>query len=187
MFLYYWGGALLALSILNIYPSTDVLCIKRLEMYYPWFLVGFLLKNIYGKVREIVSKLNTTITTLLSVVMLAVISAIYPIANNPLFLKLIMPLGICLSIWDLSLILAKNQSKVLVKIQTLFSFYGKYSLQYYLNHLLILLPCYYAGTIIYFYSQVLSLVMIFLMAIIISTIMLFFERKIPYIKYLCGL
>lgn len=156
-------------------------------MYYPWFLVGFLLKIIYGKVREIVSNLNTTITTLLSVVMLAVISAIYPISNNPLFLKLIMPLGICLSIWDLSLILAKNQSKVLVKIQTLFSFYGKYSLQYYLNHLLILLPCYYAGTIIYFYSQVLSLVMIFLMAIIISTIMLFFERKIPYIKYLCGL
>ena len=72
-------------------------------------------------------------------------------------------------------------------INRIFIFFGKYSLQYYLNHLLVMLGCYYVGSYFFSISPVVSLLVIFLTAMLVSTMILWTERKMPSpINYLFG-
>lgn len=68
-----------------------------------------------------------------------------------------------------------------------FKHFGKYSIQYYLNHLLIILVCYHIAKFAGFSSMIASWGVIVLSAIAISWVMLVVEMKIAFMRKLCGL
>ena len=64
--------------------------------------------------------------------------------------------------------------------------FGHYSLQYYLNHLLIMLPVYYVAKFMPI-PPVLQLLMIWVVATVISLVMLKVQMKFKVFRLLCGI
>ena len=88
----------------------------------------------------------------------------------------------CVAFWGVSLMIA--QTKLLNRI---LSFFGHYSLQFYLNHLLILLPCFYLGKFFPVQIPLVQWLVVFVSATFLSWLMLLIENKVKFLHKFCGL
>lgn len=107
------------------------------------------------------------------------------IDNVGIIQKYIVPLSGSGFVWGAASILAgsarpQNLTKPLV-------YFGRYSLQYYLNHLLIMLPLYYAVGWLRLSNPLLSLLLIFAGGVTGSWVMLQVEKRIGLLRSLSGL
>lgn len=173
------GGALLLISLFNLKLSWNSLLIHRLIIFYPWFIGGYLLKDYYLAIRRFINN-NIRAFLILAVLVFFTITTLF--FKGFLFdFSLVVSLSLCFSLWVMSLWLCSR-----IQGETILSYFGKYSLQYYLNHCLIMIVCFYAGAKVYEFSPILSLLIIFILGLIISTIMLAIEKKSRLLRLLCG-
>lgn len=84
------------------------------------------------------------------------------------------------TMWTLSVCLMNSNA---------LSYFGKFSLQYYLNHLVIILACFYIGSYCYrlLGSYHVSLLVVFCSAVLIAQLMLIIEKKCKKVRILFGL
>ena len=147
--------------------------------YFPFFAIGVLLKGHYNSIRVFVEHkliLFTCISTLILIMTILTVKV-----GQFEGIPFIAPLLVCCCLWVYSVAFA-----TLFKNERVFSYFGVYSLQYYLNHLLIMLLCFYAGALVFNVSPLLSLFLIYVLAVIISTIMLYIEKRFSWSRFLCG-
>lgn len=173
------GGVFLILTLLDIKPTWNALLIKRMLYFYPWFLVGFLVKNYYGGLSEYVRG-HIFVLMLFSTIVFSAITILWFVGID-FSVPYIAPICICTSLWVWAVWLTS-----LVKNERFFTWFGIYSLQYYLNHLLIMMGCFYVGAKVFSISPLLALLTVFLSGIAISTIMLFVEKRFKLLRFLCG-
>ncbi len=161
----------------QIPEKYDFLCAKRIIHYYPWFLMGFLVKEKYHLISEFI-KSHKRSSLLTGFIALFVMIGIYLVGYTDVYFLhyCLMPFLGCVSLLLISGSLCSININYLKKF---FSYFGKYSLQYYLNHMLILLGCYYIGALFYAESPVIALLVIFCLALLLSSIMLWVEKSMP--------
>ncbi len=130
-------SALIILSILSVALCTlsDIRDVTYFEMgrivyFFPYFCAGMFLRRYYEMV------LNWSMRNL--VILVFVLFLIYTAAMSTQneYLVYIVTLSGSFLTWSVARLLSR-------KDMALLKHFGKYSLQYYLNHLLIMLPCYY--------------------------------------------
>ena len=171
------GGALLiSLPLIKFIPDEfSILCAKRFIYYYPWFIMGVLIKERYANISQITQAnyMKSLLCALLILVVL-ILLVMTGISRQYVLQNYLMPVLGCVSFYLFSCSISS-----LVKNEKIVTYFGIYSLQYYLNHLLIMLACYYVGALIFAISQFAALIVIFFLAVLISTIMLWVERKMP--------
>lgn len=135
--------ALLVLASLDIIcclltdiESLKLFTIGRTVYYFPFFIVGMLLRQGYAVVKRMT--LNSIVVTTLLLIFGYMLAMMYGTVGENASAYLIGLFG-SFAVWFTTLPLtAKCELKPL-------KHFGRYSLQYYLNHLLIMLPCYYIG------------------------------------------
>lgn len=179
------GGTFLLLRFYmnDFQPQYNILCMTRILQYYHWFLVGYLLKEFYPQISKSCLELNHKLLTFISIFLIILMAFVMFMGWRafPPVKIITMPLLGSTAFWLLSV--ASCHFSI---FKSLFAHFGKYSLQYYLNHLLIMLPCYYVGGMIFGYSDFLSLIIIFVSALFVSWLMLWIEKRIPFVRMLCG-
>lgn len=154
--------------------DINVFTIGRIVYYFPFFCFGILLKRFY---RNIIGD------KILSVILLCVFVALYVIfmgINSPekiIVFYVITLLG-ALSTWGIAVWLSQWKMSAL-------KHFGHYSLQYYLNHLLIMLPVYYIGMLVS--TPILQLLTIWVVASIISFFMLQIQMRFKILRLWCGI
>lgn len=169
--------------ILNVTDQVPFVILYRITRFFPFFTVGLLLKAYYPLVCQYnILRLGVIGGFSLALYSLAFLPNVH-YYYNMLVENYLVPMFGCVGFWTLSLFL----SKCGMKVSSLISFFGRYSLQYYLNHLLIMLPCYYVVKFVNITSPLLQWFHIFVLGVLGATIMLIVEKKIVVINYLCGL
>lgn len=168
--------------ISNLFLGADAIplfTIDRTTRFCIWFFLGIVLRREYHILVPILKQLWLLLASLLSYSILC----LYDL--NRMLLAYVAPfLGCCL-FWNVSLQLAEqSEDTILNKVLTHF---GMYSLQYYLNHLLIMLGCYIFASKLPTSIPTIQLISIFSMAVVISWLMLQVEMRIPLLRKLCGL
>lgn len=154
--------------------------IGRTVYYLPFFCLGLWLRYISSAMEEYFKNIKNL------GILLAVTGFIYAISvkmedASKLIAFYIMPLTGSILVCGIVLLLNKYTSLSM----NVLKHFGRYSLQYYLNHLLIMLPIYYVACVIT--PPYLQLLTIWITAIIVSFVMLNIEKKIKWLRYLCGL
>ena len=104
----------------------------RIVFYFPIFCLGMLIKHVYAQVAAC-SVRNIAIVTLVSMAVFVV-----SMQNFIDVMDYLPALSGSIMTWGIVLLLRRYKMAAL-------RHFGHYSLQYYLNHLLIMLPCYYAA------------------------------------------
>lgn len=175
------GMGFLILYLADVKIPWNYLNAKNLIVYYPWFVAGVISRNYYAKMSNSTSY-HIHILSIISLILFISLFLSKGVWINIHYLNFLCSIFLCWSVWVLSIWIIKviKEEKALVHL-------GIYSLQYYLNHLLIMLPCYYVGSIFYTYSQFLSLVVNFMLALIISWLILMIEKRSSVFRRLCGL
>lgn len=160
---------------------TDIELVKfftigRTVYYFPFFIVGLFFRQWYRLLKQ-TTKRNIGLTTVL-------LAAVYVLAMK--YGKIgesaaayAIGLSGSLTAWFTVLCLSRFNMNLL-------RHFGRYSLQYYLNHLLIMLPCYYIGGHT-FTPPILQLLTIAILGIMISRIMLQVEKRFAFTRACCGL
>lgn len=162
--------------------SIDIMTIGKIVYYLPFFSLGFCLKTIYPKLWVYYDRYNIFYISITLV--LFTLSFVIPIKFVNLYARPI--LGIIM-VWILARIISNKYRKFNDKISTLFSHFGRYSLQYYLNHMLIMLPFYKLVGFLPCISPIISLLTIFICAVITSYMMLKIEQRFKLLCILSGL
>lgn len=171
-------------------PEGAPQIVSRICYYTAFFILGINIKKVY----HWVVGLGTSTVAWCAAISLALYSVmcgakptnISELANGGGILalvlyKYIMQLVGCLAVWTMSITLAKKwQMSVLMH-------FGKYSLQYYLNHMLIMLGCYYFAKFLNLPFPILSWLLIFILGVFISWCMLQIEKFLPLFRKLSGL
>lgn len=166
----------------NYAIRPNILCLSRVIHFYPWFIIGYLLKEYYSSLTAFVenNKLGCTIYSFTSLVLML----FFVLLGGTLVEYIVLPFLGVTSLYIIAVLITITKNNIINRI---FIFFGKYSLQYYLNHLLVMLGCYYVGSYFFSISPVVSLLVIFLTAMLVSTMILWTERKMPSpINYLFG-
>jgi len=152
-------------------------------VYFFFFACGILLRKWYPWITE--RRWGGVILTCTSLFIYVI--SIYPsdISGIAIIQKYVIPLSGSAFVWGAASILAgstrtQDVTKPLVH-------FGRYSLQYYLNHLLIMLPLYYMVGKLQLSNPLLSLLLIFAGGVVVSWIMLRIEKQTPLLRFLCGL
>lgn len=176
------GGAFIVIYVLGIAPSLRYLNMNKVIMYFPWFVAGILIKKYY----PIISSFFNDKLNMFVIISIILFIFMFLSMNNWIeirFARLLSSVVLCWAIWIFSKwsLYAANGEMILL------THFGRYSLQYYLNHILILLPCFYLGAVFYTYSQFISLIVIFLSALTMSWLMLKIESMHSLSRSLCGL
>ena len=167
------------MSTIGIKPTWNALLINRLLVYFPYFVVGMLLKEHYTEIRKYVENRLGVFSIMSALILLFTAYCMYAGLFDGI--PFVAPLLICSTLWVLSVAFS-----FIVKNEKIFSYFGFYSLQYYLNHLLIMLLCFYAGAFLFNISSLLSLIVVYMLALILSTIMLQVEKRSSWLRFLCG-
>lgn len=167
----------LALSAIDI-KATGV--IKRCINYIPFFVWGYYVKIYYNSILKCITNTRCNIyLVILPVVYVIIVYTTGQIHGVSFVLEGIVG---SLYIWILSIKIARADA-----LRKLLSYFGHYSLQFYLNHLLIMLPCYYIASFLPFSSAILLWLLIFIMAVAISWVMLLVEKRLNKLHFLFGL
>lgn len=154
----------------------------RYFFFLPFFASGYFFKKFYSVIRPLV--FNYYYIIMLVFAILFILDNILLSPKAPFFIYLQALLGIFFC-WALGC--GISRVPLFVYPNRLLSYFGVYSLQFYVNHLLIMLPCFYVASFAKLPNPYLSLFCIFLLAIFIAWIMLLFEKKWSWSRWLCGL
>lgn len=162
--------------------------INRTSYFYVFFILVRILRQNYEKVMPIVRKRNIVILIFIVIYVASFWIPHTSSAGKPmpyLLNQIIMPLSPCGFLW----LLAIKAEKFFEGGYRIFRYFGKYSLQFYLNHMLVLLFAFYVGKAVFLQanSYYFSLVALFGTTITISYIMLQVEKKLIKLKVLFGL
>lgn len=164
--------ALLSTALFCLNLATPLI-ITRLLKFFPFFVLGMLTRTYYQKIQTFGAR---HLSIFLSIYLVIVYCCDI---QQPLWMLLGNLLGCC-AVWTASVLIGKRcKSKLL-------SFFGRYSLQFYLNHLLVMLPFYYAAAFLPV-SAIFQWLFIFVGATAISYIMLLIEQRVKWIAFLCGI
>lgn len=179
------GIPLLLLTIilsLTSIRSCKILHLGNIIIFFPYFYMGYLMRLHYVHLKNYLSFLPLTVLFL----MLAIISYYFG-KHSPVVIYYVYPVISILFVWGISL----KINHYLPRLKTILSHFGKYSLQYYLNHLLIMLVAFYVTYYISHFGgiriPIIHLLSCFLSAIAISYAMLVVEKQSKYLRMLCGL
>lgn len=164
--------------------QISIFTFGRTVYFFFFFACGILLRKWYPWITE--RRWGGVIILTCTSLFIYVIS-IYPsdISGIAIIQKYVIPLSGSAFVWGAASILAgstrtQDVTKLLVH-------FGRYSLQYYLNHLLIMLPLYYMVGKLQLSNPLLSLLLIFAGGVVVSWIMLRIEKQTPLLRFLCGL
>lgn len=174
--------ALLAICItLCVDIQSDILI--RICQYLPYFIFGLMIKDYYGHLRKISNKMACG--TMIGGIALYLF-LLYPEFHNKeikwLILYLIPLIG-CVGYWGLAILIGRLSGEKIKYI----TFFGKYSLQYYLNHIPIMLLCYYAVKFMGLQNVIMQWLTVFVLGVCIASVMLWIEMKVKPLAYLSGL
>lgn len=179
---------LLVLSFLinYIYEDnlTSLFTLNRTLPLISFFVLGGWIRINYSKIL-MMSNRNLLLIALLSCSFYVIPVVMEPFhIDSPILKKFIWPLSGSIFIWTSLVVACRHASMKVI------SHFGKHSLQYYLNHLLIMLPIYYIA----YYSQIkfsishsLTLFLIFLFAVLFSFVILIIEQRIKMLHTCFGL
>ena len=151
--------------------------INRLIVYPFYFIVGINLRKVYNTTTGLINRAPMIFA--LSTTCLFILSVLFP--SHLFYLHASEIIG-CIMVWTWSILLI--QSKY---IKTILSHFGRYSLQYYVNHLCISLAFMYPILNEYFNRPVLVLCLAFTLRTFMSWVILQFEKKIKCLRPYCGL
>lgn len=169
-----------AISLVCAYFVDDsIFIINRLVVHPFFFIVGFLFKDIYPEFKTFV---NAKHTLLALIIISTSIFTFSSILLGTLSRVHITPLAGCAMIWIISIFISiklENLSKII-------SHFGKYSLQYYLNHLkIVIYPLYKYSHI--FPNPVVALLFFSFIKISLSYVALLIERRFTVLRILSGI
>ena len=99
--------------------------------------------------------------------------------------RYMVPLTGSLLVWGIAC-LCRSQVRFLYQMQKILGHFGRYSLQYYLNHLLIMLPIYILASKLPGIPM-LQLVVIWVLGIMVSWVMLMVQKRVRLFRMICGL
>jgi len=91
------GGVFLSLSVIGIEPQWNTLFITRLMYYYPWFIMGFLLKDSYKDVSEFVEN-RIRIAFCISIIVFILIAFMYFWEVIPV-IPYLTSIFLCITLW----------------------------------------------------------------------------------------
>lgn len=167
----------LSLEVLNLMDiQMPIPIIERVSRFFLYFVFGMMLKSRYKKCMEACRRVQIYLICFVSLIYFILASI------NDAYLNTINTLIGCVLVWVSSLYLTE-----LGVVSKFLSYFGRNSLQYYLNHLLILLLCYYAAAKLPLQEPFLLWLFIAFLATAISWLMLQVERRWSWSKVLCGL
>lgn len=174
---------LLTMSVISIsicaltdIESVNLFTIGRTVYYFPYFIFGLFLRQGYGLIKKMSHKYKIFAAFVLGLGY--ILAMIYGTVSEGASCYVIALLG-SLMVWFSVLCLVQFNLRLL-------KHFGRYSLQYYLNHLLIMLPCYHFGGKT-FALPILQLLTIWLLGIAVSWLMLMFEKRFAITRACCGL
>lgn len=168
--------ALGSIFISIVLPENSPIIVQKIFHYLFFFISGVFMKSVYHSI-SINNWKFYLIVSLFSFV-------IYVTLGNYQYIivKLyIAPTFGCIAFWSISIVIRKC-----FKRELFLSYFGRYSLQYYLNHLLIVLPCYYLAKYIGFHSSFASWLVIVCATIFISFVMFKLEKQYYISRLICG-
>lgn len=172
---------IILLSFTPLY-KCKVLHVNRFIMFFPYVYIGYLMKSCYVDIKKYLSSW----ILIAALFVLAIIIFHFGKHNKVAIRYGYIPVS-CMYVWGLSI----KISQYLPLTKKIMCFFGKYSLQYYLNQMLILIIAYYTTYYISYYvgirMPVINLVICFLTAIALSSVMLFIEKQNKYLRIACGL
>lgn len=178
------NAALLAVAIICLaFSVIDIKAagvIKRCINFIPFFILGYFVKIYYKDVLKYISNNSGNIFLVILPVLYVIVVSVFAQLQGVSFV--IEGIVGSLFVWILSIKLTKAEP-----CRKILSFFGRYSLQFYLNHLLIMLPCYYIASFLPFSNAILLWLLIFVMAVAISWVMLLVEKRLKKIHFLFGL
>ena len=166
----------ISLCLFTDIRTLGVMTLGKVIYYLPFFVLGITIKRWYSDILSIFKRKQFILcaTTLLLFLFFLFMN---------IGTEYIVPLTGIMTVWVFSKILTEYSKKV----SSFLMHFGKYSLQYYLNHLLIMLPFYYIAGQIYQISPIFSLLLIFVGATTVSYIMLKIESRHKILRTMCGL
>lgn len=174
-------SALIAICI-EVAIDIQSSIINRICHYIPYFAIGLMSNDFYGNWRKMSDK---KIFGFMMCGFVLYLFALYPtfhFKHSVLLSAYLIPLFGCIGYWGLGTMISR------ISLKTKYvTFFGKYSLQYYLNHIPIMLLCYYAVKFIALQNAYVQWLAVFVLGICISSIMLWVEMKIKPLAYLSGL
>lgn len=188
--------SLVTIIIWIIFPLKDILYITswRAIYFYPFFVLGFIVKPYYEKF----SFPFGNIWLLFALIILYFMN--FLIRENKIIESYIIPLigilfvlGLSVRIMEFNSTRDNNNFPKIKNVKSVgifkkfFKFMGKYSLQFYLNHLLIISPCYFLPFLLNINSPLPSLFIVFFTAIILSYFMLLIEKRFIFTRMISGL
>lgn len=191
-----YGLAILSIVSWSVYYMLNSLefnessTLSRNFLFLPFFCMGFFLKQKYKVIFDFLKKhsVETYILILFSLSVFLMINLFGHNQVNVLGVKILLAcLGSCF-FWLISIAITFNQKSPIARYAIQFlTFFGKYSLQFYLNHLLIMLGCYYSIYFLHIENPWIGLVVVFSLGILISYIMLLIEKQWKWTRFLCSL
>lgn len=191
-----YGLAILSIVSWCVYYLLDSLefnvssTLLRYSLFLPFFCMGFFLKQKYKVIFDFLKKYSVAmyISILFSLSVFLMINLFGYNHVKALGVEMLLAcLGSCF-FWLTSIALTFNQKSPIARYAIPFlTFFGKYSLQFYLNHLLIMLICYYSIYFLHISNPWIGLAVVFSSGVLISYIMLLVEKKWRWSRFLCSL
>ena len=155
----------------------EILGSGHIIYFLNWFIVGIFMRDIYNQINVYMDKWWITIV----LVLLCIVS--FMGLNKVSFITwYIYPLVCSLFVWSISRILLKTKLP-----QSGLSYFGKYSLQFYINHMLISLGAYYVPFLLNITNPFISFGIIFITQLLIAWIMLLVENTNDITRFFTGL
>lgn len=180
--LYITALTCIILCIFTDIRLLNVMTLGKIIYYLPFFIFGMVIKKRYSQIMMIFEQYRQILCITLTLLYAIAIYIDLKFCINVFSLYIIPVTGI-LMVWGFSKIMT-NYSHRFVDF---FAHFGKYSLQYYLNHMLILLPFYYMVSYISNCPPILPLITIFAGTVTTSYIMLRIELCSKALRAICGL
>ena len=159
--------------------KTTLFTLDRIIYYDLFFVLGTYVKLYYDKIEHFMKHFGELII-LVSLSLYGIL--IYSFSKTFLIDEAMLPLLAIAFVWTTVYLIMKSCEFRVLK------FFGKYSLQFYLNQIC-LLPIYYFGLLAfkYLHSYQITFFAIFLSAVLITYLMLIVEKRTGKVKVLFGL
>lgn len=171
----------IALCLFTDICEINFLTLGKIVYYLPFFILGMQTKKYYEIVLNTFERYKIMLVIAIPVLFIISLFVFTQFSFSQMFISPL--LGIMIVFWG-SKAITRYAAIPIVKFLTHF---GMYSLQYYLNHLLIMLPLYYIAGRINIVSPIIPLLFIFCCAVVISYIMLRIELSSKITRIFCGL
>lgn len=179
--------ALVSVGLIVLCLFTDIrtcsfMTFGKIVYYLPFFVLGFSLKGMYMRLLEVYDKFKIILpcSLILFGISFLISENVDVLTGGRLYVR---PMLGILTTW----LLAIEFSNSCLKSSSVFAHFGKYSLQYYLNHLLIMLPFYKLAGHLSYMNPLVPLMLIFVCAVVTSYVMLIIEKRFKTTRMLCGL